>query len=240
MQKGEKKDHVFGWLWTKSFLLLNAIFRKIGKHYLCSEGKKTRIFVDTICFSGKCHFFFVTIQNRQNTTKNRGFSRHRGKPKMALLVTKCRLEKGPWKGVWLSVIHKRCVLLKTFLKISKHGFAEIKERKLKRKHKELSFCYLFFLGGGVCSLCFLFFCFVEMAQKGYFPVVLEVFVFLLCFPKRPVFNRLVFFLFCLFSLFSFVFPFKNFTFLCFLSSTPFWKTCLFFGLFCPFFCLFLC
>ena len=38
----------------------NVIFRKIGKHYLCSEGKKTRIFVATICF-WKMVLVFVAI-----------------------------------------------------------------------------------------------------------------------------------------------------------------------------------
>ena len=33
------------------FIVKMSFFRKIGKHYLCSDGKKeTRIFVATICF----------------------------------------------------------------------------------------------------------------------------------------------------------------------------------------------
>ena len=51
--KKKQKNSVFGWLWTKKRFLLQklAFFRKIGKHYLCSEGKQnTRIFVATICF----------------------------------------------------------------------------------------------------------------------------------------------------------------------------------------------
>ena len=43
-----------------------AFVRKIGKHYLCSEGK-TRIFVATICFWKMA--LFVTIQNHQTLQK---------------------------------------------------------------------------------------------------------------------------------------------------------------------------
>ena len=48
-----RRKHInmfFGFLRTKFFSKM-AFFRKIDKHNLCSEGKKTtRIFVDTICF----------------------------------------------------------------------------------------------------------------------------------------------------------------------------------------------
>ena len=43
--------------------------------------------------------------------KNRGFSRHNGKPKMALLVAKVPFWEGASKGV-LSVTPESCVLLK--------------------------------------------------------------------------------------------------------------------------------
>ena len=44
---------------------------------------------------------------------NRGFSRHRGKPKIALSVAKVPFWEGASKGALLSVIPKSCALLKT-------------------------------------------------------------------------------------------------------------------------------
>ena len=46
------------------------------KQYLCSEGGKKGIFVDTICL-GKMSFLDFTTKN---TTKRGGFNGHRGKP----------------------------------------------------------------------------------------------------------------------------------------------------------------
>ena len=78
------------------FFVKMAFFRKIGKHYLCSEGTKNAQF--------RCNYLFlengpflVPIQSHQ-TQKNRGFSRHRGKPKMALLVAKVPFWEGASKG----------------------------------------------------------------------------------------------------------------------------------------------
>ena len=60
--------------------------RNIGKHYLCSEGKKGAHFVATI------RFWKMVLCLRQFKVpkhyKNRGFSKHGGKPQMALLVAK--------------------------------------------------------------------------------------------------------------------------------------------------------
>ena len=78
------------------------------------------------------------------------------------------------------------------------------------KCKKVFFWYVFLLFGGfVCLLAvFSCLCFVKRPQKGYSPAILEVFC-LFCSPKRPVFEILLFFLFCFFSGFPFVFPFKN-------------------------------
>ena len=53
-----------------SFFVKMSFFRKIGKHYLCSEGKrkKVRIFVATICF-WKMVLFLVPIQSHQTLQK---------------------------------------------------------------------------------------------------------------------------------------------------------------------------
>ena len=64
-------------------------YYKIGKHNLCSEGK--------------------TIQNR-------GFSRHRGRYKMALLVAKVPFSEGASKGtVTICDTQKQCSAENTFL-----------------------------------------------------------------------------------------------------------------------------
>ena len=75
-----------------------SFFRKIGKHYLCSDGKKTRIFVATICF-WKMVLSLWPFQVTKHY-KNRGFSGHKGKPKMALLVAKVRFCEGASKGAY--------------------------------------------------------------------------------------------------------------------------------------------
>ena len=48
-KKKNRKLVFWGWLWTKRcFFCRNGTYLKIGKHYLCSEGRKARIFVATI------------------------------------------------------------------------------------------------------------------------------------------------------------------------------------------------
>ena len=68
--------------------------------------EKTRILVATICFWKMVLFWWPFQVTKHN--KNRGFSRYRGKPKMALLVAKVPFWKGAPKGVFLSVIPKGC------------------------------------------------------------------------------------------------------------------------------------
>ena len=104
---------VFFWVVVKKnvFFCKMSFFRKIGKHYLCSDSKKKAHFCCNYLFLGYGPFlrpFQVTKHY-----KNRGFSRHRGKPKMALLVAEVPFWEGASKGALLSVIPKSCALLKT-------------------------------------------------------------------------------------------------------------------------------
>ena len=109
----KKKNSVFGWLWTrKMFFLQRWHFLRIGEHYLCLEAeKKPRIFVATICF-WKMVLSWCPFKVTKHY-KNRGFSRHMGKPKMALLVAKVPFWEGASKGALPSVIPKSGALLKT-------------------------------------------------------------------------------------------------------------------------------
>ena len=100
--KNEKNQTENSVIWggceeKRSFFVKMTIFRKIGKHYLCSEGKeKTHIFVATICF-GKMVLCLCPF-NVTKHYKTRGFSRYRRKPKMALLVAKVPFWEGASKG----------------------------------------------------------------------------------------------------------------------------------------------
>ena len=110
IKKKPRKIVFFGWLWRKVFFCKIVIFWKIGKHYLCSEGKKA--FSLQLSVFGKCHFFWCPFKVTKHY-KNRGFSRHGGKPKMALLVAKVPFWVCTRKGVLLSVMPKSCAPLKT-------------------------------------------------------------------------------------------------------------------------------
>ena len=68
-----------------------SFFRKIGKHYLCSEGKKGAHF--------RCNYLFL-----ENGTF---FGAHSKSPNTT------KIGVFPRKGVLLSVMPKSCVLLKT-------------------------------------------------------------------------------------------------------------------------------
>ena len=107
----------------------------IGKHYLCSEGKKPRIFVATICF--RKMVLFRAHSKSPNTTKI-GVSAGTGEnPKMAFLIAKVPRWEGASKGTLLSVIPSSCAPLKTLLFIvfsAKHSFAEKKSVTCKNKH----------------------------------------------------------------------------------------------------------
>ena len=245
-------------LWRKCWLLLKwHLLEKIGKHYLCSEEKKRAFPLQRSVF-GKWSFF-VPIQSHQ-TLQNQGFSRHREKPQMALLVAKVPFWEGALKGVLLAVLHKSCVPLKThfhsvFSKAQLSGNKRVsvenkKFTKIGKQYKEVFFwvCCLGFLVVLFFSLCFCAFV-CKMAQRGNFLWILEL-CFQKCSLRRPAFKILLFFLFCLHLFcFPFVFPFKIPFFPAFCPSSPFWKTffwgggvffCLSFScLFLPIFCLFL-
>ena len=162
--KKKQKTVFLGWLWT--FLVKMAFCGKIGKHYWCSEGKKLA-FSLTLAVLGKWYFFLWPYELTKHY-KNRGFSRRRGKPRMALLVAKVPFWEGVSTGVLISVMHKSCVLLKTpFLSVSaNHSFAEIKECKLQKRqmyqklgvvcqHAKRCFLFVFlFVVLWLLSLCF--------------------------------------------------------------------------------------
>ena len=97
----------------KGFFVKKAFFRKICKHDLCSEGTKNAFSLQLSVFE-KWSFVWCPFKVTKHY-KNRGFSRHGGQPKMALLVAKVPFCEGASKGGLLSVIPKSCALLKTLL-----------------------------------------------------------------------------------------------------------------------------
>ena len=156
-------------------------FRKIGKHYQCLEGKKCACSL-TLSVCGKWYF----LCNHCKITKHhkkRGFSMHGGKPKMAILATTMPFWEGASKGGFtISDAQKLFSAEDTFYcAFSKHGFAEIKECKLKKTEIYKKYGVVcqharrcFFLGGVVLfCLCVFTLCSVKMAQKGYFPATLQ-------------------------------------------------------------------
>ena len=108
-----------------SFLLKWHFLEKLANTICVRKVKEERIFVATICF-WKMVLFWCPYKVTKHY-KNRGFSRHRGKPKMALLVAKVPFWEGASKGALLSVIPKSCALLKTLFIVfsAKHSFADM-------------------------------------------------------------------------------------------------------------------
>ena len=98
ISKKTQKNSVF-WVVVKKnvFFVKLSFFRKIGKHYLCSEGRKSAHFRCNYLFLENVTFFWCPLKVTKHY-KNRDFSGHRGKPKMALLVAKVlfwfSIEKG--------------------------------------------------------------------------------------------------------------------------------------------------
>ena len=76
-KKKNQKNRVFwgGREEKWSFFVKLSFFRKIGKHYLRSEGIKKSIFVATICFWKMVLFLWPFRVTKHD--KNRVFSRHR-------------------------------------------------------------------------------------------------------------------------------------------------------------------
>ena len=97
-KKKNRKIVFFGRLWrTLVFFVKTSFFRKIGKHYLCSEGQKKCAFSLQLSVFGKWSFFWCPFKVTKHY-KNRGFSRHGGKPKMALLVARVPFWVFPRQG----------------------------------------------------------------------------------------------------------------------------------------------
>ena len=134
----------------------------------------------------------------QNTiiNKNRGFSRHRGKPKMALLVAKLPFWEGAPKGfyyLWFLKAVLCCVFSRT--QLCRHERVKLDNNKNLTKIGVVSqnakgvFCFGHFFGFGgfvfLVSLCFCAFALCTIAQNGYFLAFLEVFC-LFCSHKWPV------------------------------------------------------
>ena len=189
-----------------------AFFRKLGKHWLCSEGKNAHFRWHSLFFWK--WYFSLWPYNHQTLQA-------RGKIQMARLVAKVPFWKGPPKGFLLSVIHKSCALLKTLCLLSaKHSFAEMKEGKQTEVYQKLGVvCQHAKRCSFVVFLCFGFLLFVVVhfliknSQKGCFPGTLEVFPLLftqkVCL--KTSFCSVVF-------LFSICLTFHNsIVFLCFLS-----------------------
>ena len=139
ISKNAGKNSVFGWLWRKMvfFFVKLSFFRKIGKHYLCSEGKKrTRIFVATICF-WKMVLFLWPFQVMKHYKK--GVSASTGaKPKMALLVAKVPFwEGGLERGFTICDTYKLCSAENTIFIVfsAQHSSADMRECNLIKKTK---------------------------------------------------------------------------------------------------------
>ena len=186
--------------------------------------------------------------------KNRGFSRHKGKPQMALLLANVPFWEGGSKGGFtICDTKKLCSAENTifYSVFSKTQLADMKECNLKKttkftKNKGLFakmpksccfcqfFCFLVVLS--FFPLCFCA-CVLQKAQKGYFPAILEVFKF--CSPEKAWSLKSFFSSYSVFFLvFLFVFPFKI-PFLFFVHQPPFRKHYYFGFLSFLFSCLFL-
>ena len=179
ISKKPRKIVFLGWLWRKLvFFVKMSFFRKIGKHYLCSEGQqKVRIFAATICF-WKMVLFLVPIQSHQT---------HRGKPKKSTFGCKSAifgfsLEKGfyylwylkallCWKHDFYSVFSKTQLCRHERMQLEKkQNFT--KNRGCLPKCKKVFFWHVFFflLFGGFVFLLpvFLWLCFVKRPKKAIF------------------------------------------------------------------------
>ena len=233
-----QKNCVSEWLWFfykhDFFLLANTV---------CVRKVKNAHF--------HWHYLFWENGNRTkspNTTKIRGCSRHTGKPKMALLVSKVPFWEGASTGGFTTCdTQKLCSVESTIMIVlsAKHSFAEIKECNLKKKQNFTKNWGLFAnMQNGVlfCFLCFLALWFSPLCcfkpKTGYFPAG---FHFSICSPKGPSLKSF-FSSYYFFPCFPFVFPFKiPFFVFAFSPWTPLWKMLSFMNssvvLFsCPFLC----
>ena len=190
------------------------------------KAKKTRTFIDTICFWKNVIFFWAYKITKHY--ENRGLSRHKGKPKMALLVWKVSFGKGPRKGFYYLGYTKAVLCWKhSFIVFSAaHSFAEIQGCKLTKKQKCTK------IGGCLpaCKKVFLLFLlfsfvldFLEKAPKKVISCNFRGFSSLV--PPKGLslrsFSSSYSFFFLVFLLLSSLSKFHVFFISC--PSTPFWK-----------------
>ena len=131
--------------WKKWILAKTA---KIAKHFLWLEGEQRAFRQHYLCW--ETVLFQVFSKNRKHY-KNRGFSRHTGKPKILVCFEKGCFWKGSLKGCLLSVIHKSCALLKHYFRtvFSKHSLCRKKGVSCRRQK--------FTINSGLCfNMPFLF------------------------------------------------------------------------------------
>ena len=193
-RKNKQKNCAFCGCKEKGFFVKMAFFRKMGKHYLCSEGKKSAHFHCNYLFSenGPC---FVAIQSHQ-TLLQWGFQQAQGKTQNGTFVFKSAiLGRGLERELYYYYICdtlKLCFAENTgFIVFSaEYSFADIKECNSKKTFPKV---------GVVCQnakRCFygLFFCFF-----GGFVFFLCVFVILFCEGPKKLFScNFIVFLFNLF------------------------------------------
>ena len=236
-QTKNQKNCVF-WVVVKKmvFFVKMSFLGKIGKHYLCSEGKKRCAFSLQLSVFGKCSFFWCPFKVTKHY-KNRG-------------LQKCHfgfsLEKGfyylwylkavlCWKHNFYSVFSKTQLCRHERMQLEqKQKFTKNRGCLPKCKRSFFGMCFFCFLVILFFVACVFVLCFVKKAQKGYFPAILEVFC-LFCSHQRPIWKC---FFSSYFDIFAFVFPFKN-PFFAFDPSTPFTEDSLWGFFSFSFACLFL-
>ena len=164
VQKQARKIVLLGGCEEKRCSLLKWHFRKIGKHYLCSEGTSF----------WKMVLFWCPLKVT-NHYKNRGFSRHMGKPKMALLVAKVPFWEGPGKGLYY-LWYLQAVLCWKHYFYSVHSGTQLCRNKRVQLEKQEHlpkegvfakmqkgvFSFVFLV---VWWFCFFFVCFISLFWK---------------------------------------------------------------------------
>ena len=217
--KKTQKNNVFGWLWRNMVFFVKMAFWGKWANTICVwKVQKRRIFVETICF-GKMVLFWCPFKVTKHY-KNRGFSSHRGKPKMALLVANVPFWEGAWKGLYSLWYLKAVFCWKhdSYSVFSETQLCRNKRVQLEKQEKipntggclptckKVFFLFVFFVVWWFWfSLC-VFFSLVGKTPKGYFPAILESFSLL---SPKGLSLKSFFFLFCFLFWFSFCLPFQN-------------------------------
>ena len=146
-------------------------FVKIAWHYFCQEGRKTCIFVHTICFGQK---LFGPKQTKKHY-KNSGFNGNCPKPKMTpFFGERCLFDMGEKVGFTNSVFEKLCFSENTiFIVFSENTAIAIQTLYVNKRTENWwkivgcfwtwqkgVFCLFLFSGFNV-SLCF---CLVKLQE----------------------------------------------------------------------------